>query len=43
MHLVTKMSPFELMLGKETKKPMDLTIPMIKVPLQRSRGDGQRA
>jgi hypothetical protein len=29
-------------LGKETKKPMDLTIPMIKVPLQRSCGDGSR-
>jgi hypothetical protein len=28
MHLVTKMSPFELTLGKEARKPMDLTIPM---------------
>ncbi len=28
MHMVTKMSPFEFMLGKNTKKPMDLTIPM---------------
>jgi hypothetical protein len=28
MHLVTKMSPFDLVWGKETKKPMGLTIPM---------------
>jgi hypothetical protein len=28
MHLVTKMSLFELALGKETRKPMDLAIPM---------------
>ncbi len=28
MHLVTKMSPFELVLGNETKKLMDLAIPM---------------
>jgi hypothetical protein len=28
MHLATKMSPFELTLGKEVGKPMDLTIPM---------------
>ncbi len=28
MHLVTKMSPCELVLRKEAKKPMDLTIPM---------------
>jgi hypothetical protein len=28
MHLVIKMLPFELMLGKEVRKPMDLTIPM---------------
>jgi hypothetical protein len=27
-HSATKMSPFELMLGKEGRKPMDLTIPM---------------
>jgi hypothetical protein len=40
---MTKMSPFELTLGKEIKKLMDLTIPMVEVPLQRSRGDGQRA
>jgi hypothetical protein len=43
MHAVTKMLPFELTLGKKTKKPMDLTIPMIKMPLQRSRGDDQGA
>ncbi len=28
MHLTTKMSLFELTLGKEAKKPMDLAIPM---------------
>ncbi len=28
MHLVMKMSSFELALGKEAKKSMDLTIPM---------------
>ncbi len=28
MHLVTKMSPFELALGNEVKKLMDLVIPM---------------
>jgi hypothetical protein len=28
MHLVMKMSPFELMLGKEAKKPMDIAISM---------------
>jgi hypothetical protein len=28
MHLVTRMSPFELTLGKETKKRMDLAILM---------------
>jgi hypothetical protein len=28
MHLATKMSSFELTLGKEARKPMDLTIPM---------------
>jgi hypothetical protein len=28
IHSVTKMSPFELTLGKEVKKPMDLTVPM---------------
>jgi hypothetical protein len=28
MHLMTKMSLFELALGKEAKKPMDLAIPM---------------
>ncbi len=28
MHLVTKMFPFELTLGKEAKKLMDLAIPM---------------
>jgi len=27
-HLITKMSSFELSLGKEAKKPMDLAIPM---------------
>jgi hypothetical protein len=27
-HSTTKMSPFELLLGKETKNSMDLTIPM---------------
>ena len=27
-HSVMKMSSFELMLGKEVRKPMDLTIPM---------------
>jgi hypothetical protein len=27
-HLMTKMSPFELPLGKEIRKPMDLAIPM---------------
>ncbi len=27
-HSTTKMSLFELTLGKEAKKPMDLTIPM---------------
>jgi hypothetical protein len=27
-HSVTKMSPFELPLGKKIRKPMDLTIPM---------------
>jgi hypothetical protein len=28
MHLATKMSLFELALGKEARKPMDLAIPM---------------
>jgi hypothetical protein len=28
MHSVIKMSPFELTLGKEAKKQMDLAIPM---------------
>jgi hypothetical protein len=28
MHLTIKMSLFELALGKEAKKPMDLSIPM---------------
>ncbi len=28
MHSTMKMSSFELTLGKEAKKPMDLTIPM---------------
>jgi hypothetical protein len=28
MHSTTKMSSFELVLRKEAKKPMDLTIPM---------------
>ncbi len=28
IHLTTKMSPFELVLGKEGRKSMDLTIPM---------------
>jgi hypothetical protein len=28
MHIVTKMSPCELMLKKEARKPMDLAIPM---------------
>jgi hypothetical protein len=30
MHMVMKMSMFELALGKEAKKPMDLAIPMGK-------------
>jgi hypothetical protein len=37
------MSPFEFTLGKETRKPMDLTIPMIKIQLQTSHGDDQGA
>jgi hypothetical protein len=28
MHLMMKISSFELKLGKETRKPMDLAIPM---------------
>ncbi len=30
MHMVMKMSMFELALGKKAKKPMDLAIPMGK-------------
>jgi hypothetical protein len=35
MHTMTKMSRFELVLGKEAKKPMDLTIIMQRMTIPR--------